>query len=99
MNKSIVLRSEGWGITLRHGAMAGICVLLAACGGGGAPVPIPGALPPTITLQPASLSVTEGQAASFTVAAAGAAPLAFQWQRNGADIAGATATTYTIAAA
>lgn len=98
MNKPFVLRSEGWHAALRRIAMAGICALLAACGGGGAPPPIPAALPPTLTLQPVSLSVTEGQAASFSVAAAGDAPLAYQWQRDGTDIAGATAATYTIAA-
>ena len=99
MNKSLVLRSEGVSAALRRIAMASICALLAACGGGGgAPVPIPAALPPTLTLQPVSLSLTEGQAASFSVAAAGDAPLAYQWQRNGSDIAGATAATYTIKA-
>jgi hypothetical protein len=100
MNKSFVLRSGGLRAALRRIAMAGICALLAACGGGGggAPIPIPAALAPTITRQPASPSVTEGQAASFSVAAAGDAPLAYQWQRNGADIAGATATSYTTAA-
>jgi len=98
VNKPFVLRSEGWHAALRRIAMAGICALLAACGGGGAPPPIPAALPPTLTLQPVSLSVTEGQAASFSVAAAGDAPLAYQWQRDGTDIAGATAATYTIAA-
>ncbi len=72
-------------------------VLLTACGpggGGGAPV----AVAPMITSQPASVSVTAGAAASFTVAATGDAPLAYQWQRNGAVIAGATAATYAIAA-
>ena len=101
MNKSLVLRSEGVHAALRRVAIAGICVLLAACGGGGgggAPLPIPAALAPTITLQPASTNVTEGQAANFSVAAVGDAPLAYQWQRNGADIVGATATSYTIAA-
>jgi hypothetical protein len=101
MNDSTVLRSDGCRLALRRLVVIGICGLLAACGGGGgggAPTPIPVAVPPAVTLQPASLSVTEGQAASFSVAASGDAPLAYQWQRNGADIAGATATSYTIAA-
>ncbi len=38
-----------------------------------------------------------GQSATFTVTASGTAPLAYQWQRNGADIAGATAASYTLA--
>ncbi len=84
-------------------ALAGACLVLAACGGSAdAPPPPEGgpaqAVPPTITLQPVDLSVTAGQPATFTVAATGTAPLAYQWQRGGVDIAGANATTYTIAA-
>ena len=77
-------------------------IVLAACGGS-ADAPPPTAtgavmpVAPTITQQPASVSVTAGQAASFTVAATGTVPLAYQWQRNGVAIAGATATTYTLA--
>src|SRR6267142_848649 len=53
---------------------------------------------PTITTQPANQTVTAGQTASFTVVAGGTAPLNYQWQRNGANIAGATAASYTTAA-
>ena len=83
--------------------LGSVCLALAACGGGGGdgspppPPPTPG-VAPTITTQPADASVTAGQPASFTVAASGDAPLAYQWQRNGVDIAGATATAYSIAA-
>jgi hypothetical protein len=42
--------------------------------------------------------VSAGQPATFTVTATGAAPLAYQWQRNAAPIAGAVATSYTTAA-
>ena len=73
-------------------------VLLAGCGGGGGGGGTPAAVAPMITTQPTNVSITAGAAASFTVAASGDAPLAYQWQRNGADIAGATATTYAIAA-
>lgn len=52
---------------------------------------------PAITEQPASQTVAAGQAVTFRVAASGVPPLRYQWQRNGADIAGATAATYTIA--
>ena len=51
---------------------------------------------PTITSHPQSRGVSVGQPATFTVAATGAAPLSYQWQRNGADISGATAATYTL---
>ena len=84
-------------------ALAGICLVLAACGGRTDTPPPAGAVSqsvaPTITQQPASVSVTAGQAAVFSVSASGTAPLAYQWRRNGVDIVGATATTYTIAAA
>jgi glucose/arabinose dehydrogenase len=54
---------------------------------------------PQITTQPQGVRVAVGKPATFTVAAAGAAPLTYQWQRNGAAIAGATASTYTLASA
>src|SRR5260370_132368 len=50
---------------------------------------------PTITAQPANQTVTAGQTATFTVVAGGAAPLSYQWQKNGANIAGATSNSYT----
>jgi hypothetical protein len=50
---------------------------------------------PTITTPPANQTVTAGQTAAFTVVAAGTAPLSYQWQKNGANIAGATAASYT----
>ncbi len=54
--------------------------------------------PPTITVAPTSVAVAAGQTASFTATVTGSAPLAYQWQRNGVDIIGATATSYTTAA-
>jgi hypothetical protein len=53
---------------------------------------------PTITTQPADQSVHAGQTATFSVVAAGGAPLAYQWRKNGTAIAGATATSYTTGA-
>jgi invasion protein IalB len=50
---------------------------------------------PTITTAPANQTVTAGQTATFTVVAAGTAPLSYQWQKNGVNIAGATAASYT----
>jgi hypothetical protein len=66
---------------------------------GGPPVTPPAAVAPAITGQPASISVNAGQTATFSVAATGTGPLAYQWRRNGVDIAGATAATYTVPAA
>jgi len=52
---------------------------------------------PTITNQPASLTVTAGQSASFSVTASGSATLSYQWRKNGTAISGATSATYSIA--
>lgn len=54
---------------------------------------------PVILTQPASQAVAAGDAVSLTVAANSVPPPAYQWRKNGVDIAGATGPTYTIAAA
>jgi Immunoglobulin I-set domain/PQQ-like domain len=53
---------------------------------------------PSITTQPANQSVMAGATATFTVVAGGTAPLSYQWQKNNADISGATAASYTTPA-
>src|SRR5262249_51787931 len=53
---------------------------------------------PTITSQPVGQTVQLGQTATFTVAAAGTAPLSYQWEKNGAAVAGATSVNYTTPA-
>ena len=58
-----------------------------------------GAVAPTITTQPVNQTVTAGQTATFSVVAGGTAPLSYQWQKNGVNIAGATASSYTTPAA
>ncbi|MBL0744322.1 immunoglobulin domain-containing protein [Chryseolinea lacunae] len=51
---------------------------------------------PVITSQPVSgQAVCEGNNASFSVTATGTS-LTYQWKKNGVDIAGASAATYTI---
>jgi glucose/arabinose dehydrogenase len=55
--------------------------------------------PPSITANPANRTVAVGQSATFSVAASGAAPLSYQWQRNGANIVGATSSSYSLASA
>ena len=52
-------------------------------------------LPPSITLQPRPATNYVGLSATFTAAAIGSLPLTYQWQRNGADIAGANSPSYT----
>ena len=84
--------------------LGALCLVLAACGGSANAPPPPeivstACVDTTITQQPAATSVTAGQNASFTVVAAGTAPLTYKWQRNGVDIAGATSATYTFTTA
>jgi mucin-19 len=55
--------------------------------------------PVSITAHPLSRSVATGTAATFSVTATGTAPLAYQWRKNGQNIAGATQAAYTIGAA
>ena len=58
----------------------------------------PAAVAPSIpAAEPADVSVTVGQSATFSVNATGTAPLSYQWQRNGANIAGANGASYTLA--
>lgn len=59
----------------------------------------PQAAPPAITVQPAPVTASLGASATFTVAATGAAPLAYQWFRDGATLPGATTATLAIPAA
>ena len=54
--------------------------------------------PPSITAQPANTTVIAGQTATFSVTAAGTAPLTYQWKMNGTAISGATSSSYTTAA-
>jgi photosystem II stability/assembly factor-like uncharacterized protein len=49
-----------------------------------------------IDTNPSSQSVCVGASASFSVMASGAAPITYQWRKNGNDIAGATSSSYSI---
>jgi glucose/arabinose dehydrogenase len=51
---------------------------------------------PYITQHPSSITVAEGQAATFTVSSLGSNPMQYQWQKNGSDIPNATNSTYTF---
>src|SRR5580658_4965699 len=63
-----------------------------------APPPQPQVMEPSIATQPADQSVPMGVSASFSVVATGSS-LQYQWQKNAANIPGATANSYTIQAA
>jgi hypothetical protein len=54
--------------------------------------------PPSITKQPASASVASGQTSTFSVTVTGTPAATYQWSKNGAAIAGATASSYTTPA-
>lgn len=80
------------------GLLLPLGLALFACGGGGSGAADTSATPPAITAQPMSQTIVKGQTATFTVTATGTAPLSYQWQMNGAAIAGATAASYTTPA-
>jgi hypothetical protein len=90
------------------GFVAGILALaLAGCGGTSGQNGSTGTTSPTpptpssqvsITTQPTNQSVQVGQTATFTVVANGTAPLSYQWQKNSANISGATSASYTTPA-
>ena len=54
---------------------------------------------PAITTQPQSQTLTTGSSATFNVVASGTGTLAYQWNKNGAAIAGATSASYVTPAA
>ena len=56
-----------------------------------------GAVAPTISSQPVGQAVSAGANVTFTVGATGTAPLSYQWQKNGANIAGAISSSLTLA--
>jgi hypothetical protein len=53
-------------------------------------------VPPVISLEPASQTLTIGQTASFNVVAGGMRPLSYQWTFNGAAVGGATTPSLVI---
>ena len=54
---------------------------------------------PTLTVQPASQTVTVGQSAMFSVTATGTAPISYQWRKNSASVSGANSASYKTPAA
>jgi hypothetical protein len=54
-----------------------------------------GSTPPTITVQPVGVTNVAGSSPTFSVTAAGTAPLAYQWRLTGAAIAGATTNPFS----
>ncbi len=52
---------------------------------------------PVVYRQPASVSAVAGRSVAFSVVASGAPEVAYQWQRNGIEISGATSSTLRLA--
>lgn len=53
-------------------------------------------IPPSISAQPNSQTVVQGQSANFNVVATGTAPFNYQWKKNGTNILGANSASYSI---
>lgn len=54
---------------------------------------------PKVVAQPVDNTQLSGMPATFRITAAGVGPLSYQWQRNGVNIPGATASSFTLPAA
>jgi hypothetical protein len=54
---------------------------------------------PQITTQPQNTTVTNGGNANFSVTATGTAPLTYQWRKTGANVPGATTSTFAVSGA
>jgi hypothetical protein len=52
--------------------------------------------PPLVITQPASVTAAAGNNVKFSAAIGGSLPIAFQWKKNGVNIAGATSQTLTL---
>src|SRR5436190_14559824 len=55
-----------------------------------------GSPPPVINVHPLSQSVLLNDSVTFIVSASSGTTLSYQWQKNGANISGATLSNYTI---
>ncbi|MGE0479441.1 MAG: immunoglobulin domain-containing protein, partial [Phycisphaerae bacterium] len=75
------------------------CVVTSPCGiAFSNPATVTVSFGATITQQPQSQAACGGQPATLSVGVTGAPPITYQWRRNGTPIAGATQSTYQIAA-
>lgn len=92
-----ILRRQNTATALKATFVAGVAFILFGCGSTGSTTSSPGQQV-AISVQPLSQTVPIGQTATFTVAASGKAPLSYQWSENGAEISGATSSSYTTPA-
>src|ERR1700722_6842821 len=75
-----------------------LVLALSGCAGKILTPPSTNATAPAFATQPASQSVTVGQTAEFSVTVTGTDPFTYQWQKNNANISGATSASYTTPA-
>jgi outer membrane protein assembly factor BamB len=76
--------------------LGSILALTLGCGGGGgATAPSPVVAAPAIMTHPSSKTVAPGETATFSTAATGNGPLAYQWERDGKAISSGTSASYT----
>ncbi len=80
------------------GAACFLALALTLWGCAGTSIPSSNTAAPAFAIQPASQTVTVGRPAIFSVMVTGSGPFTYQWQKNNADISGATSATYTIPA-
>src|SRR3954471_9094413 len=85
-----MMRSNRSGLFLA----AGIAAIIAGCSSS----PAPTAAAPTISTQPAAMTVVSGAPATFTVAATGNGTLSYQWRKDGSVLAGSSAASLALSA-
>ena len=55
--------------------------------------------PPVITAQPTGVTAVAGEVVTFSISVSGSGPFAYQWRRDGANLPGATARTFSLPSA
>lgn len=89
-----VVVSNGVGTATSQNATLTLAPSSGNGGGGGGTPPVA----PSLTTQPANVTVIAGATATFSVVASGTSPLTYQWRKGNTAISGATAATLTLAA-
>lgn len=92
---NVLIEVWNWRRLSRGIIFLGTALVFAGCGSGTTTAPTQGI---TTNELPSSQIVPIGQTATLTVDAIGTLPLNYQWSENGAEIPGATASSYTTPA-
>lgn len=98
-NFGMALKADGsvitWGLTPSN-APPGVANVIAIAAGNGFAAAVGDDGSPFFTIQPANQTVTNGATARFHARAVGLQPMRYQWQFNGANLAGATNGDLTL---